>query len=103
MLELIYLSIVEQIEKNLVEILIQRQNTELNLFEIQQSTINNRNHYVAEGRCAEAHRSVVSSIPAQVFPTGIFPRAPHILYHPPSPSLEVGFSCHLLMIIGNFW
>ena len=36
-----YLSIVENIETNLVEILIQRQNTDLNLHQIQQSTINN--------------------------------------------------------------
>ena len=40
-LETNYLSIVEHIEKNLVEILIQRQNTELNCVEIQQQTINN--------------------------------------------------------------
>ena len=36
-----YLSIVENIETNLVEILVQRQNTDLNLYEIQQSIINN--------------------------------------------------------------
>ena len=40
LLELNYLSIVECIEKNLVEILIQRQNTELNCAETQQQTIN---------------------------------------------------------------
>ena len=40
-LESNYLSIVEHIEKNLVEILIQRQNTELSCVEIQQQTINN--------------------------------------------------------------
>lgn len=40
LLELNYLSIVERIEKNLVEILIQRQNAELNCAEIQQQTVN---------------------------------------------------------------
>jgi hypothetical protein len=40
-LEKNYLSIVEQIEKNLVDILIQRQHTEYNVYEIQQSIINN--------------------------------------------------------------
>jgi hypothetical protein len=40
-LEADYLSIVEHIEENLVEILIQRQNKDLNLYEIQQSIINN--------------------------------------------------------------
>ena len=40
-LEKFYLSIVEEIEKSLVDILIQRQHTEYNLYEIQQSTINN--------------------------------------------------------------
>ena len=40
-LEKNYLSIVEQIEKHLVDILIQRQHTEYNVYEIQQSIINN--------------------------------------------------------------